>query len=97
MGFILSIIIEPLHMILMVYSWVIIIAVLLSWVRPDPNNPIVQILYRLAFPLLHFVRRKCPFLVINGIDLSPLVVIILLQVLDRALLLLLSPRMLALY
>lgn len=62
-----------------VYMWVIIIAALLSWVRPDPYNPIVQLLYRLTQPAYALVRRYIPTM-FNGIDLAPLVIIISLQV-----------------
>jgi len=62
-----------------VYMWVIIIAALLSFVRPDPFNPIVQILYRLTNPAYALVRRFIPTM-FNGIDLAPLVIIIFLQV-----------------
>lgn len=62
-----------------VYIWVIIIAALLTWVNPDPNNPIVQILYRLTQPAYALVRRYIPT-VFNGIDLAPLIIVIALQV-----------------
>ncbi len=61
------------------YMWVIIIAALLSWVKPDPYNPIVQVLYRLTQPAYALVRRIMPTS-FNGIDLAPLVIIIGLQV-----------------
>lgn len=64
------------------YIWVIIIASFLSFVRPDPHNPIVQVLYRLTEPAFAFVRRKLPFVVMSGIDLSPLVIIFGLQFID---------------
>jgi len=70
-----------LHNLINVYIWVVIIAALLTWVRPDPNNPIVQLLYRITEPVYAFVRRYIPS-VYNGIDLSPLIIIIGLQVLD---------------
>lgn len=72
-----------LHLMISAYMWVIIITVLLSWVRPDPYNPIVQVLNRLSAPLLMWAREKMPFLVINGIDISPIAVIIGLQVFDK--------------
>jgi YggT family protein len=67
----------------LVYSYIIliIIAVVLSFVQVDPYNPIVQIINRLTDPPLRFVREKLPFLVIGGIDLSPIVVIFALQTL----------------
>jgi YggT family protein len=69
------------HTLLTVYIWVIIIAALLSWVRPDPYNPIVQILARLTEPAYAFTRRLIPT-VFNGIDLAPIIIIVVLQVID---------------
>lgn len=68
-----------LNNLIMVYMWIIIIAALLTWVRPDPFNPIVQLLYRLTNPAYALVRRYVPTM-FNGIDLSPLIIIVLLQV-----------------
>jgi YggT family protein len=70
-----------LHTLITVYIWVIIIAALISWVRPDPYNPIVQVLYRLTEPAYALVRRFIPT-TFNGLDLSPLIIIIALQVID---------------
>ena len=69
------------HTLLTLYIWVVIIAALLSWVRPDPYNPIVQILARLTEPAYTFVRRLMPT-VFNGIDLAPIIIIVALQVVD---------------
>ena len=62
-----------------VYIWVVIIAALLSFVNPDPYNPIVQFLSRITNPAYALVRKliKTNF---NGLDLAPLVIIIGLQV-----------------
>lgn len=62
-----------------VYIWVVIIAALLSFVNPDPYNPIVQLLHRITNPAYTFVRKfiRTDF---NGLDLAPLVIIIGLQV-----------------
>lgn len=62
-----------------IYMWVIIIAALLTWVRPDPFNPVVQVLYRLTNPAYALIRRYIPTM-FNGIDLTPLIIIISLQV-----------------
>ncbi|SFV49825.1 Integral membrane protein YggT, involved in response to extracytoplasmic stress (osmotic shock) [hydrothermal vent metagenome] len=61
------------------YIWVIIISALLSFVNPDPFNPIVQFLYRVTNPAYDFVRRfmRTDF---NGLDFAPLIIIIALQV-----------------
>ena len=64
------------------YIWIVIIASLLSFVRPDPHNPVVQVLYRLTEPAFAFIRKKMPFVVVSGIDLSPLVIIFGLQFID---------------
>ena len=62
-----------------VYIWIIIIGALLSFVNPDPFNPIVQFLYRVTNPAYAFVRRfiKTDF---NGLDFAPLIIIIGLQI-----------------
>jgi len=70
-----------LHTVINIYIWVVIISALLSFVRPDPYNPIVQILYRLTNPVYAFIRKYIPTL-IGGIDLAPLIVILALQFLD---------------
>lgn len=62
-----------------VYIWVVIIAALLSFVNPDPYNPIVQFLHRITNPAYALVRRFMRTN-INGLDLAPLVIIIALQV-----------------
>lgn len=61
------------------YIWVVIIAALISWVNPDPHNPIIQILYRLTEPAYKLIRRYIPT-VFNGIDLAPLIIVIGLQI-----------------
>ncbi len=59
---------------LTIYMWVIIARALISWVNPDPYNPIVQFLYRITEPVLTPIRRLIPIYKI-GIDLSPIIVI----------------------
>ena len=56
------------------YKWVIIIAALLSWVKPDPYNPIVQMLYRLTEPAYILVRRFIPT-TFGGMDFAPIIII----------------------
>lgn len=69
------------HSLITIYIWVVIIAALLTWVRPDPTNPIVQLLYRLTEPAYTLIRRFMPT-VFNGIDLAPLIIIVGLQIID---------------
>ncbi len=67
--------------IIFLYKWVIIISAVLSWVRPDPYNPIVQMLYRLTEPAYALVRRFIPT-VFGGMDLAPIIVIFILIFLE---------------
>ncbi|MCH9826849.1 MAG: YggT family protein [Pseudomonadota bacterium] len=66
---------------LQIYTFSLLIQAVLSWVGPGYNNPAGSILWSLNEPLLRPVRRVIP--PISGLDLSPLVVILLLQVLAR--------------
>ncbi len=65
---------------LLIYMWLIIIRALISWVSPDPYNPIVRFLYRTTEPVLRPVRLIIPIGRV-GIDFSPLVVIIVIYLL----------------
>ncbi len=60
---------------LTIYLWLIIARALLSWVNPDPYNPIVRFLYQVTEPVLAPIRRRLP-LVFGGLDLSPLIVLL---------------------
>src|SRR5688572_19720835 len=62
-----------------IYSWVVIIRALISWVSPDPHNPIVQILSKLTEPLLRPLRKLAPPERLGGLDLTPLILILLIQ------------------
>ncbi|MDQ6735547.1 MAG: YggT family protein [Nitrospirota bacterium] len=80
-GNVLQAIAVILDYVLWLYMWVIIARALISWVNPDPWNPIVQFLQRVTEPVLYPIRRKVGFAM--GIDLSPIIallVIIFLQV-----------------
>ncbi|NPA61772.1 MAG: YggT family protein [Epsilonproteobacteria bacterium] len=76
---------QLIHSVINLYIWVVIIASVISFVNPDPRNPIVDLLNRLTQPAFIFVRRKMPFVVISGIDLSPIVIIFGLQFIDTLL------------
>jgi len=67
--------------IISLYKWVIIISALLSWVQPDPYNPIVQMLNRLTQPAYSLVRKIIPT-VFGGMDMAPLILIFALQFLE---------------
>jgi YggT family protein len=65
-----------LDIILDIYKWVIIIAALISWVNPDPYNPIVRFLYSVTEPALRPIRRIIGYR-LGPIDISPIIVILL--------------------
>lgn len=60
---------------LVFYMWVVIARAVLSWVSPDPFNPIVRFIHNVTEPVLHPVRRWLPF-GFAGIDFSPIVVLL---------------------
>lgn len=60
---------------LTVYMWIIIIRAVISWVNPDPYNPIVQFLHRVTEPVMEPVRRWIPLRGI-GLDFSPVIIIL---------------------
>ena len=57
------------------YKWVVIIAALLSWVNPDPYNPIVRFLYSVTEPVFRPIRRLIGYR-LGPIDISPIIVIL---------------------
>ena len=69
-----------------VYSWIIIAAALISWVQPNPRNPIVVFLARVTEPVFEPVRRLLPPWKTGGLDLSPLIVLIAIQFVQRVVL-----------
>jgi YggT family protein len=66
-----------LNTVLTIYMWIIIISALLSWVNPDPYNPIVRFLYSVTEPVLRQIRRKIG--ITMGIDVSPMIVILIIM------------------
>lgn len=66
--------------VLQVYSWLIIVRVIQSWVNPRPRNEILLMVIRMTEPLLGFLRALIP---LRGIDLSPILAWLLIQLLMR--------------
>ncbi|MCM8756559.1 MAG: YggT family protein [Candidatus Omnitrophica bacterium] len=62
---------------LTIFYWLIIIRAIISWVNPDPYNPLVQFLYKTTEPILSYIRRYLPLDFRFGIDISPLIAILL--------------------
>jgi YggT family protein len=67
-----------LSVILTVLYWLILIRALLSWVNPDPYNPIVQFLYKATEPILYPIRKMIPLQFGIGIDISPIIAFLIL-------------------
>jgi YggT family protein len=59
--------------VLWAYLWIVVIRALISWVNPDPWNPVVRFLHQVTEPVLRPIRRRLPM---TGIDFSPVVVIL---------------------
>lgn len=58
---------QVINYILMFYLWVIVIRAMLSWVSPDPYNPIVRLIHNITEPVLYQIRKRLP-LQAGGID-----------------------------
>ncbi len=67
------------------YTFIIIGAVIVSWVNPDPWNPIVRFLRAATDPFLNVFRRVLPGFLVggSGIDFSPLVALIVVEFVRR--------------
>lgn len=71
-----------LNMLLSVYWWIIVARAVISWINPDPYNPIVRFLHSATEPLLYRVRRLIP-LNFGGVDFSPILVFVVIIFLQR--------------
>ncbi len=66
-----------------IYFFIVIARALISWVNPDPYNPIVRFLHNATDPVLYRLRRFLPFLQQGTFDFSPIVLLILLSVVQQ--------------
>jgi len=78
----ISAVAEVINIILTLFMYVIIARAILSWVSPDPYNPIVQMLYKVTEPVLSPIRRLVPMWR-AGLDLSPMIAILIIFFLKR--------------
>jgi len=69
----LSSLAQILDVVLTILYWLILIRALISWVNPDPYNPIVQFLYKTTEPILYPIRKILPLGIRLGIDISPII------------------------
>jgi YggT family protein len=68
--------------VLVIYMWIVIARAVLSWVNPDPYNPIVRIIYNITEPVLYQIRNRLP-VTFGGIDLSPIVIFLVIIFLQK--------------
>ena len=73
---------QVLYFLLEAYMWIVVARALISWVNPDPSNPIVRFLYGATEPVLYRLRRALP-LYACGIDFSPILVFVAIIFLQR--------------
>lgn len=66
-----------------IYFWIVVVAALITWVNPNPYNPIVRGLRMLTEPVFYRVRKWLPFTYAAGIDFSPVVVLIAIELANR--------------
>lgn len=85
-------VVDVVLMLLNILQWLIIIAALVSWVSPDPRNPIVRFLYATTEPILRPFRRILPPRRTGNIDFSPILVILLIYFIRQLLIRLLMTR-----
>jgi YggT family protein len=73
------------NMVLTLYMYILIAGAVLSWVNPDPYNPIVRFIHNVTEPVLYQVRRRIP-VSFGGIDFSPFIVILVILLITSGLL-----------
>jgi len=66
---------KVLDVVLVVFMWIVIARAILSWVSPDPYNPIVRFIHNITEPVLSQIRRRLP-VNFGGIDFSPILVLL---------------------
>ncbi len=73
---------QIIHTLIQLYILVIIVRAIISWMGDIPPNPLVMIIIRLTDPLFRFLHRRMPFLIVGGIDISPMIIVFALYLLD---------------
>ena len=83
LGLILVALARVLRLLINLYTFIVGAAALISWVNPDPYNPIVRFLHQTTDPVFRKVRPLLPrFLFQTGIDFTPIVIFVLLILMD---------------
>ncbi len=74
-------ILQFISIVINLYMWVVIIAALITWVQPNPYNPIVRFLWNVTEPVYRWIRRYIPT-TFGGFDIAPIILILALQFLQ---------------
>ncbi len=77
LGNLLNAVAQIVDFLLTILYWLILIRALISWVNPDPYNPIVQFIYKATEPILYPIRRLLPSNLRFGLDISPVIAFLL--------------------
>ena len=75
LGYLLMAVAKVADIILIVFMWIVVARAVLSWVSPDPYNPIVRFIYNVTEPVLYRIRAAIP-VSFSGIDFSPIVALL---------------------
>ena len=81
MNTVLISILQFINLIIEIYIWIVIIAALITWVQPNPYNPIVRFLWNVTEPVYRYIRRYIPTN-FGGFDIAPIILILVLQFLE---------------
>jgi YggT family protein len=72
-GYLLMAVAKVVDLVLLFFMWIVVARAVLSWVNPDPYNPIVRFIHNITEPVLYQIRSRIP-VNFGGIDLSPIIV-----------------------
>jgi YggT family protein len=84
MDILISAVFQVLQAVLSIYFWIVIGRAVISWVNPDPYNPIVRFLHNATDPVFDRIRRVLP-LQFGGMDFTPILVLVAIGVLQNVL------------
>ena len=73
---------KVLDIVLTIFMWIVIARAVLSWVSPDPYNPIVRFIHKVTEPVLYQIRKRIP-VNFGGIDFSPIIVFLVIIFLQQ--------------
>jgi YggT family protein len=82
MSNLLAAVAKVLDIALTIFMWIVIARAILSWVSPDPYNPIVRFIHNITEPVLFQIRRRIP-ISFGGIDFSPILVLLVVIFIQR--------------